>query len=49
MKGGANWCANWCQYGTVFNKSDSSHVLLLFIDVLMSGFIKCVGNFVNNI
>ena len=35
--------------GTVFNKCDSSDVLLLFIDVLMSGFGKSVGNLLNNL
>ena len=35
--------------GYVFNKLDYSHVLLLFIDVLMSIFGKSVGNLVNNI
>ena len=35
--------------GTVFNKCDSSHVWLLFIDGLMSGFGKSVGNSVHNI
>ena len=35
--------------GPVFNKHDSSHVLLFFLDVLMSGFEKSVINFVNNL
>ena len=35
--------------GTVFNKCDSSHVLLFFIDVQMSGFEKSIGNLVNDL
>ena len=35
--------------GTVFYKCDSSHVLLLFIDVLMNGFGKYFRNSVNNL
>ena len=35
--------------GIVFNKCDSSRVSLFFIDVLMSGFGKSVGNLVNNL
>ena len=35
--------------GNVFNGCYSSHVLVLFIDVLMSGFGKPVGNSVNDL
>ena len=35
--------------GNVINKCDSSHVLLFFIDVLISRFEESVGNLVNNL
>ena len=40
---------NGVRLGNVFNKCDSSHVLLLFIDRLIVGIVKYVGNFVNNL
>ena len=33
--------------GTIFNKCDSSHVLLFFVDALMSKFGKSIRNLVN--
>ena len=49
MTWGTNWCTNWCHAGDFFSKFDSYHVSLLFMDVLISGFVKYVTNLVNNI
>ena len=49
MTWGANWCANWCHAGYFFSKCDTSHVSLLFVYVLISGFVKSIVSLVNNI